>query len=226
MKKTILLFLSAGIALASSLGIVQKVDGIVKVKHKDSIRKSKVKSGYEIQSGDILSTFRHSHAVLKLADRSSVVLDERSVIAFETPLGWKQQGGKIYYKITSKDVRNKLKIKTPFAIIGIKGTTFIVAANEKKSYVALDEGLIGIASIKEEFRLYKKRVMAEYENYVKKQRREFEKFKKEQDGYIVTTTKEFDLHAGNVVSFSGKKAVEEPLVNREEFRIFKDLLQE
>ena len=227
MKKVILsCFLLVGSLFASSLGIVQKVDGIVKVKHKDSIKKMKVKKGYEIRPGDIISTFRHSHAVLKLADKSSVVLDERSVIAFDAALDWKQKLGKVYYKITSKDVKNKLKIKTNFAIIGIKGTTFVVGADANSSYVALKEGLIGIASIKEEFQLYKKKVLSEYEAYIKQQQKEFEKFKKAQEEYIMTMTKAFDLKAGNVVSFSGEKAIENPLETQEEFERFEQMLRE
>ena len=226
MKKVILFCLLSGVVFASSLGIVQKVDGIVKVKHKDSIKKMKVKQGYEIMPGDIISTFRHAHAVLKLADKSSVVLDERSVIAFDSALDWKQKSGKVYYKITSKDVKNKLKIKTNFAIIGIKGTTFVVGADTNDSYVALKEGLIGVASIKEEFQLYKKKVMSEYEAYVKQQQEGFEKFKKEQEEYVMTMTKEFDLEAGHVVSFSGEKAIENPLQSKEEFERFEQMLQE
>ena len=226
MKKIFLFLLFAVVVSANSLGIVQKVDGIVKVKHKDSIKKSKVKKGYEIQAGDILSTFRGADAVLKLADGSDVVVGERSVIAFADTLEFKQSGGKIFYKITSKDAKNKLKIKTDFAIIGIKGTTFIVSADQNSSYVALKEGLIGIASIKEEFQLYKRKVMSEYEAFVKQQQEGFEKYKRQQDEYIVTMAKEFDLEAGKIVSFKGEKAIEDPLPSDEEFKTFEQMLQE
>ena len=226
MKKLFLSLLLVLAVFANPVGIVQKVDGIVKVKHKDSIKKSKVKKGDAIQPGDILSTFRNSHAVLKLVDNSDVVVGERSVIAFDDALDFAQNGGKVYYKITSKDLKNKLKIKTDFAIIGIKGTTFIVSADTNSSYVALKEGLIGVQSIKEEFQLYKRKVMSEFEAFKKRQQEGFEKFKKEQEEYIVTMTKEFDLEAGNVVSFSGQKAIENPLKSDEEFKTFEQMLQE
>ena len=226
MKKVILFCLCVSVAFASSLGIVQKVEGIVKVKHEDSIRKLKVKRGYVIEPGDILSTFRHSYAVLKLDDNSSVVLGERAVIAFDNANDWRQNNGKIYYKITSKDVKNRLKIKTNFAIIGIKGTTFVVSAETNSSYVALKEGIVGISSIQEEFQLYKKKIMSEYEAYVKQQKEGFEKFKKEQEEYVMTMTKEFDLEAGNTVSFSGEKAIETPLQSKREFERFEQMLQE
>ena len=226
MTKTAFLFLFLSSALfANAIGIVHKVDGIVKVKHASSIKKSKLKKGDLIQEGDIVSTFRKSHAVLKLQDGSNVVVGPKSVISFENALAFAQNEGKIYYKITSKDLKNKLKIKTNFAIIGIKGTTFIVGADDNSSFVALKEGLIGIASIKEEFRLYKQKVMSEYEAYVRKQKEGFEKFKKAQEEYVVTQTKEFDLEAGHVVSFEQNKAVEKPLKTKEEFAAFEKLLK-
>ena len=226
MRGLFLVLAIASMLHAMAIGTVQKVEGIVKVKHKGSIKKSKVDVGYAIQEGDILSTFGKGQALLKLIDGSSVVLGKKSVISFDAPLKWSQKEGKVYYKITKKGTKKALKIKTDFAIIGIKGTTFIVSAEDSKGYVALKEGLIGIASIKEAFRLYKKKVLSEYENYVKTQQREFEKFKQAGEEYVVTTTKEFDLHAGNVVSFSEDKAVERPLQKREEFAEFERLLDE
>ena len=76
MKTLILTIFFSFFALlnANIIGIVQKVDGIVKVKHQNSIKKEKVKQGYEIQTGDIISTFRNSAAVLELKDKSKVAL--------------------------------------------------------------------------------------------------------------------------------------------------------
>lgn len=213
------------IVLANTLGVVQKVEGIVKVKPKDSIKKKKVKIGYEIQQGDIISTFRNSNAVLKLKDESVVVLGEKSTISFLAQNNVKQSEGKVYYKITSRDADNKLKIKTNFAIIGIKGTTFVIGSDTNSSYVALKEGLIGIESMKEQFILYKKQVMQQYKNYVNKQMTEFEKYKQDQIKEVGEMTKEFDLHAGKVVSFEGNKATMDKLDSQKEFEEFEKLLK-
>ena len=222
----VLLALFGTFLSASTLGIVQKVDGIVKVKHKDSIKKSKVKNGYEIQEGDIISTFRSSDAVLSLKDDSKVILKSKSTIAFIDADNIHQSGGKVFYKITSRDAKHKLKIKTNFAIIGIKGTTFIVGSDANDSYVALKEGLIGVESIKEQFRLYKKKVLDEYEAYVRKQQQGFKEFKEKGEEYVMEVTPSFDLHAGNVVSFEGDKAVENPLEKEDDFSSFEELLSE
>ena len=111
-----------------------------------------------------------------------------------------QLQGRVYYKITSRDSKNAIKVKTPFAIIGIKGTTFVVSVGEKSS-VKLKEGLVGIQSIKEEFELYRKAIRAEYNNYVSKQQSEYEKFLSEQNKGKAELTKEFDLQAGNTIVF-------------------------
>jgi len=222
----VLFFLFGTLLSATTLGIVQKVDGIVKVKHKDSIKKSKVKQGYEIQQGDIISTYRAAKAVLSLNDNSKIALDAKASIAFLDGDNVEQSGGKIFYKITARDPHHKLKIKTNFAIIGIKGTTFIVGGDQNSSFVALKEGLIGVQSIKEQFNLYKKKVLGEYEAYVKKQQQEFEKYKEGANDYVLEVTKEFDLHAGNVVSFGEDKAVENPLEKEDEFSTFEQLINE
>ena len=209
------LFLSLWIILFSSLsanasiGTVEQLKGNVKVKNEGSIRKSKVQRGLEIAAGDLITTSKQSTAKLILADGSTLVLDERSSILFISALEAKQSEGKIFYKITSRDAKNSLKVKTPFAIIGVKGTTFIINTTDKPS-VSLKEGLIGIQSLKEEFNLYRQKVQEEFENYVSKQQSDFEKYKNEQNKYAVAEpTKEFDMKQGNRISFFGQRVNED-----------------
>ncbi len=221
-----LFFLLSANLFADSIGIVQKVHGIVKVKHENSIKKEKVKVCYEIQKGDIITTYAKSNAVLKREDGSHVVLDARSTIRFDGDENLSQEGGKVFYKIIARNARHKLHIKTSFAIIGIKGTTFIVGSEQNSSFVALKEGVVGIQSIKEAFELYKKKVLDEYEAFVRKQQQEFEKFKKQQEDYIVEQTEAFDLEAGKIVSFKGNKAIEDPLESEKEFEKYERMLEE
>ena len=173
----------------------------------------------------MIVTSKKASAVISLTDGSSIVLDESSSIHFISENYTEQNNGKIYYKIASKDDKNALKIKTPFAIIGIKGTTFIVNATEESS-ISLKEGLIGIKSIKEEFELYRKEVQKEFDDYVSEQEKEFEKYKDTYKKGVVEITKEFDLEAGNTISFSGKK-VDENSWNKDddaEFAHFEELI--
>jgi len=212
--------------VATIIGNVEQLRGNVKVKSEGSIRKSRVKSGLEINSGDMIMTYSNASAVIKLVDGSQVILDAKSTIHFKSPTDTEQLEGKIYYNITSRSAKNRLNIKTPFAIIGIKGTTFVVNATKNQS-VTLKEGLIGIKSIKEEFNLYRKAVEEEFNKYMASQMSEFEKFKNKQNRYAPPIkTKAFDLQAGNRISFSDKR-VNEDEWNKEddkEFEYFEKLM--
>ena len=227
MKKIFLAFivLLSTTLFAKTIAIVQKVDGIVKVKHKKSIRKMKVKKGYKVQQGDIISTYRKSHLVLQLLDRSKIALDERSTIAFSDANHIAQKEGKVYYKITHRQKKNHLKIKTQFAIIGIKGTTFIVDTQKNEGYVALKEGKIGIASIKEEFNLYKKKVMDDFMRFKQQQEAQFQEYKKQYSDYTLTVTKAFDLEAGHKVRFKPDAVVEEKIDSKRDFSFFERMIR-
>ena len=210
MKKmilTLILILTTSLS-ASVVGSVTKVVGSVKVKSDGSFKKSKVKQNQEIKNGDLITTSKSGKVVINLIDGSDVVLDKSSSIHFTTNNSIEQNGGKVFYKIASRDAKNSLKIKTPFAIIGIKGTTFTVNAQKDNESVALKEGLIGVTSIEEQFALYRKEVLAKYNAYVTEQMQGFEKYKNAGKEPEPEMTKEFDLKAGNVISFSGKTVKE------------------
>jgi hypothetical protein len=185
---------------ASAVAYVKDVSGDVKIKRENSLKKSSVESGLEIKQGDLITTSNDSTAILTLLDGSVLALDGSSSLHFGSGSNLHQKDGRIYYKITTRDAVNSLKVKTPFAIIGIKGTTFLVNATEDAS-VKLKEGLIGIRSIQEQFELYRKAIQDEFNDFVAKEESSFEKFKQEQNRGAAQLTEEFDLEAGNSVSF-------------------------
>lgn len=191
------------------VGNVEQMKGSVKVKSEDSFKKSAVVAGLELKEGDLLTTSNSASAMIRLIDGSSIVLDESSTVHFKSLGDAQQKGGKVLYEITSRDAKNSLKVTTPFAIIGVKGTTFVVDASQNGS-VLLKEGLIGVASIKEEFNLYRKKVEEEFNKFKSEQMSEFEKFKAEQNQYEEPVkTKEFDLKEGNRISFSDNDVKED-----------------
>ena len=211
---------------ANVIGSVESVKGIVKVKSDGSFKKSKVKVGLEVNDGDLITTSKKGSLVIKLVDGSTVIVDVSSSIHFKDNNTIEQNGGKVFYKITSRGARNSLKIKTQFAIIGIKGTTFIVDG-KKDGSVLLKEGLIGVESIKEEFELYRKKVQDEFKSYVSKTQSEFDKFKNAQDIYAVAeAVNMFDLKSGNRISFSGNRVNEDAWNKNDdaEFKHFEELM--
>ncbi len=229
MKYFVLSIIVSFISLLSAnevLGSIEYVTGNVKVKNEGSIKKNKATTGLSIKSGDLITTSKKASSKIKLIDGSILILDESSTLSFISSVSAEQTEGKIFYKITSRDAKNSLKIKTPFAIIGIKGTTFIVNAS-KDSSVTLKEGLIGISSVGEKFALYREQVQAEFDSYVSKQEAEYKKYKNAQNGYAqVEHTDEFDLKEKHRISFVANR-VNENSWNEEddaEFAYFEKLM--
>lgn len=225
--KFFILFLLIPFSLwGMKLGEVVAVKGTVKLKTEKSIKKVKIDAGYTLQSGDMIISSKDSYAKLKMKDDSLIVLDKNSIIRFLSSSELKQERGKIYYKITHKEVKNPLHVRTNFAIIGIKGTVFIVKAEEKKE-VLLQKGVVEISSIKEEFALYKKRVNDEFKKFKETQNKDFENYK--QSLYEkVKMTKSFDLYNMNKVEFDGNKVRENSFEesDKNEFEYFKTLIDE
>ncbi len=218
-----LLFISALLSLFTVLnaqnivGKIKSFNGTIKVKSEGSIKKKKVTSNIDIKAGDLVTTSSNSSIEIKLIDGSLIVLAQRSTIHFTSVYEAQQIEGKVLYSITSRDAKNSLKIETPFAVIGIKGTKFIINATENES-VTLKEGLIGVTSLNAEFELYRKKLDDEFSAFkaqseaaIQHEKDEFEKYKK--DSYTKyekpIITKEFDLHALHRISFDGSKVKED-----------------
>ena len=221
----LMLFLSTMLS-AEVIGAIKSVKGVVKSKGEDTFKKVKVKAGFDVNSGDLITTSRRGAVEIILKDGSTIILDASSTIHFGDKNSIEQEGGKIFYKITSRDAKNSLKIKTPFAIIGIKGTTFVIDG-KKDGSVSLKEGLIGVKSLQQEFELYREKVQQEFDNYISKQQSAFEQFKNAQNEYaIAESVKEFDLKAGNRISFNGQKVNENSFGQKDndEFEHFKELM--
>jgi len=222
----IAIFSCVSVSASSVIGSVELVEGNVKVKSEGSFKKSKLFVGLEIKKGDLITTGRKATAVIKLIDGSVLALDASSTLHFASSNLAEQKEGKVYYKITSRDAKNSLKVKTPFAIIGIKGTTFIVDASKEAS-VKLKEGVIGIQSIKEEFELYRKEVQKQFDDFMTQQQAGFEEYKQAQKLGFAEITKEFDLQAGRTISFDDRKAVENSWTKEDdaEFKRFEKLME-
>lgn len=209
------------------VGIVHEVQGVAKISSEGSIKKNNLKIGQELKEKDLISTSRNASAVIKLSDNSMIILDESATIHFPTQNEVTQEEGKIFYKIASRDANSALAVKTPFAIIGIKGTTFIINADKDGAGVKLQEGLIGVESIKQEFELYRKKVQEEFDNFMKKQQSAFEEYKNAQKPGFAQITKQFDLEAGNTISFDGNKVKESSWTDEdeEEFSRFEAMIK-
>jgi len=223
----LLVFLAVIQVNASSvIGSVELVSGSAKVKSEDSLKKKKLFVGLEISRGDLVTTSRDAKVLIKLLDGTSVIMDKNSIVHFISLNLTEQKDGKVYYKVRSRDAKNSLKIKTSFAIIGIKGTTFIVEAGRKAS-VKLKEGLIDVESVKGKFELYRKKVQKQFEDFMRREQSAFEEYKQSQRPGFVEITDKFELQAGQGFSFDDNKVKEYSWTKEDEYEFdkFEKLMQ-
>ncbi len=216
---------------------VIKFDGIVKSLKDGALKKLQVEEGEHLNPGDIVMTYRHASVMLELINGSRIVLDEKAILRFAQSDMIQQRGGAIYYEITKRDAKNSLKVRTPFAIIGIKGTTFIINADDNPN-IALKEGIVNIKSIKDKFELYRERAQKKVDNYRAKEQHKVDEYRKEQaealkaykasqERYIKEYRASFELHSGRSVSFNKQRAEETPMRDQDtkQFEYFEALIQ-
>jgi hypothetical protein len=215
------------------LGEIVKTEGRAKVFIGPDDLGQRSKEGMKLRAGYKIITYKDSNVILRLEDNSSVILNENAELSFVDVQSLKQETGEVYYQIEKRAESKGLKIQTPFSIIGIKGTEFIVDAN--KTEIALNEGRIAIASLRAEFELHKQEVMQEYEKYKQKQMDGFKAYKARAENEIVSYVKEFDLEHGKVLYFTDADKCEKDCENhvseealsdnlKERFKIYKDML--
>ena len=195
------------------LATILNIEGKAKVLSTASIKKHKAVIDETLFQGDKLITYANAKVIIELEDKSKLVLNEGTELTFVDSTKVQQDRGEVYYKIQKRGVSQGLKVETPFSIIGIKGTEFIVNSNDSGE-IALNEGLIGVESLSAEFELHKKKVMADYEEFKNKQLQEFETFKAQSQDEIVTYVKAFDLQASKMLRFDDASDCEEDCESR------------
>lgn len=200
--------------LNNALVKIVKIEGKVKVLTASSIKKHTAVVDELLFQGDKLITYADSKVVLSTGDNSKLVLNENSELIFTDMQTLEQSSGEVYYNIQKRAHSKGLKIETPFSIIGIKGTEFIVDANETDGEIALNEGLIGVESLQAEFELHKQKVMEEYEAFKSKQMEAFEAYKTQGQDEVVTYVKAFDLQASKILRFGDASSCEEACESR------------
>jgi len=192
----------------TQFAIILKIEGKAKVLSAESIKKHKAVIDEALFQGDKLITYADSKVLIELGDKSKLVLNENAELTLVDRETLRQGSGEVYYKIEKRANSQGLKVETPFSIIGIKGTEFIVNSDENGE-IALNEGLIGVEALHAAFELHKKKVMADYEAFKNKQMQEFEAYKAQAHEEVVTYVKAFDLQESKMLRFGDASDCEE-----------------
>ncbi len=128
----------AQLGLPEPAAILKKVEGQVTITGKQGQRQAR--PGMALQAGERVQSRKSSGAAMTLSDGSRVVLDERSAFelkAYEYDSTTQQGhmlldfiGGKLRFisGLMSKKNADSVKIQAPTAVIGVRGTDFILEA--------------------------------------------------------------------------------------------------
>jgi len=191
----------ASVVETSPIAIITKIEGKAKVLPAAGIKKHKAHVGEGLLEGDRLISYQNTRILITLSDTSKIILNENAALLFKNNVHFNHMQGEIYYRIEKRQRRRGLQVETPFSIIGIKGTEFIVRF-DTEGEIALNEGLIGVHSLSEQFELYEKKSDNDFKAFEKEQNDAFKAYQQQQEEGFRTYVKEFDLHANKVIRFS------------------------
>jgi len=232
-------FLQAGVAGAEEFrGKVVKVKGDVHVIDAQGNRTRVDDSKFLVRELDTIVTDKGGNVIVQFNDGAMTVLDEKSSLQVEKTNWLSHLGGKIYFTFR-KIFGQPRQVKTAFATLGVRGTTFIVYNNEDGKGVALAEGQLEVESPGPDFEIHRKQEMDEFEAFKQQAREQQQALKKEFDDYrnrmqheFVEYKKNFTLEADHVIRFDGTRVDETAMDDntRAEFAAFEqeagDLLTE
>ncbi len=148
------------------VGKIEKAKGRVSILKKGSFRGinyKRVKGKIEV--GDIVRTKRKSFADISFIDKTKVHLEESSRLIVEKYIPGKEvdinsPSGKVVYRV-AKVTRGAYRIKTPTALIGVKGTELATIVDSGISIVVVKEGAVEVMNPElPQYRVVVKRNMA------------------------------------------------------------------
>lgn len=229
-RSNILSFIIAAFILFPVFGFcegnvhISKIEGNVFILKKNSFMKKFAEEKMEVFSGDLIMTDNDSIALIKINEDSSVVVDSNSKFKVKDSNFYEQEEGKAYYSVVRQEQKG-IKVKTPFAVIGVKGTEFIVNSKSDNQSVALKTGLLNIESLKDEFELRRKEEKSAFQAFQEKIMGAFRDYKEKQAREFIEYVTQFELKPDKMVSFSDNIVNEDELSKEldkefEKFRTF------
>ena len=212
-----------------SAGKVSKIKGKVFYHENNAVRAKRIEDkNHELFVSDILRTKKKSQAFIKLADNSRVVLDENSIIHFNGVKQLNAEKGIILFDINKQGELKGLKITTKTAVIGVKGTRFIIDAGSDSLKLYMNEGLVNVAAIDNGTFEHHLKDEQSYKEYLKEMFTSFSDYKKKQEAEFVEFVKSIDVPENKAISINGNKLedIEIPDHIQEQFKLLDEFTNE
>lgn len=174
----------------------------------------------------VFKTGATGRAVVRVGEYGIIVVEKNSTVEVDRSSSaahvFRQVTGMIFYAMNK--VRGSMRpvsVKTKTAVLGIRGTRFLVVEQEGRNEVGMRKGAVTVTSPEEEFEIHRSLVENEFSEFKKeardaiaRERREFNAYKANSDREFVEFKREFTLGADRMVSFDGRRVTESGLSQR------------
>lgn len=186
-------------------GNIEKFEGKVILYPHGGVKGISAKNGLEFKVKDTVRTFQKSNAFIKFIDNSKIVLNENSILLIKDITNLNLKNGKVVFDIQKQGDKEGIKIATKTAIIGVKGTKFLVAVSNNEVDVILKEGEISVKAVKGEFKRYLQKEEEDFSQFVKDTKEDYEEYKRKMQEEFVEFVKEFTMKDEMGVSIKGNE---------------------
>ncbi|ADR19299.1 FecR family protein [Calditerrivibrio nitroreducens] len=186
-------------------GHIEKFEGKVILYPSGSVRGIAAKNNLEFKVKDSIRAFQKSTAFIKFIDQSKIVLNENSILYVKDIQNLNLKNGKVVFEIQKQDDKQGIKIATKTAIIGVKGTKFLINVNKDEVDVILKEGEITVSAVKGEFKRYLQKEEEDFNKFVQDTKQDYEEYKKKVQEEFVEFVKEFTMKDEMAISIKGKE---------------------
>jgi len=188
-------------------GVISSFDGRVTLYDGVSPRGKNVKeSNTPVFLKNKVATKSASTAIIDMLSDDKIALTENSIMTIEDINTYKPEGGKVVFSIKTRGQASGLNIALTSAVIGVKGTEFLIDTNENgRQDCYMKEGVVEVRPLQGQFKKYTEVKIDEYEAYVRKMMGEYDQYlKKLQEQYVEYVDK-LVIKAGNAWSISGNE---------------------
>jgi ferric-dicitrate binding protein FerR (iron transport regulator) len=185
----------------AAVGKIAQVEGSVSLHANGAVRGQAVKApGAALAVGDQLRTKAASTARLTFVDGSQALLTADSTLTIKGLKEYSPQGGRVLFDVRSQGGVAGVIIDTPTAVLGVKGTRFVVEPTEDGANVYLQEGELAVTAKQGEFRMGRPRGAGRPALDPRT-----EAFKKRLDEEFTKALREFHMPAGTAVAIRGQE---------------------
>ncbi|MEW5904412.1 MAG: FecR family protein [Pseudomonadota bacterium] len=171
----------------------------------------------------VVTTGADGRAVVKAGAAGFLVVERNSRLEIARTNGaanvFRQLSGMVFYALNRlRADSSPLQVHTATAVIGVRGTRFLVVEQAGRQEIGMRKGQVTVTSAREEFEIHRRQEQDEFAAFrqeaneaMARERRAFADYQAKNAREFVEFRREFQLGADRMVSFDGQRVTETAL---------------